>query len=328
MDALSKTIQERHSFLAVDAHCRFCLPRYITKVYDYTASDGKYGARSELRLIISVSRDTEMTDDEARTQQPQPSCWSYRFIYFDVRGAGEICRLTMAAAGVDWTDIRYPMTIAGNGFAVGPDFVRDAATAAFDVNMGKLPILQVVNKSKDPTRAVATLGQSHTIARFIAQQHGLLGDDPIERAHIDTVYECCRDIQSAWYRAKKVDKEKWFAQDLPAHCLRLERALAANQVTTTTTTTANNATTPWCVGTAHVTLADIAVYHTLATPTALVSGATTSLMDGESDRVRAAYYYYATTTTPRCSRIQRCIEAVGSLPEIMEYEEKRPDTFS
>jgi hypothetical protein len=51
---------------------------------------------------------------------------------------------------------------------VGDAYLRDKATGAFAASLGQLPQLQVVAAASDGTKALAQLGQSHAIARFLA----------------------------------------------------------------------------------------------------------------------------------------------------------------
>jgi len=247
---------------------------------------------------------------------------SYRLIYFNTRGAGELCRLTLALSGAEWQDIRYPLSVAASGFAPGEGYQRDAASGAFDANLGKLPILQVVDEHKHPDRAVANIGQSHAICRLVAMQHGLMGTgtSAVEFAQVDSLYEACRDIRTAWYKAKRAgQKPKWFESDgtgtLKEYCQQLERAVTA------VTSNRSSSNSPWCLGGNDPTLADIALYHMLGTPPpSLTTGGVPSFMDGESDRVRQAY--------ETCPRILDSLKAMAENKRIREWEANRPDTFS
>lgn len=258
--------------------------------------------------------------------------YAYRFIYFNVRGAGELCRLVLSASGLDWTDVRYPMTLSENGFSYGPEFRRDVATGAFRGNFNNLPVLQVLDTA-NPNVAVATIGQSHTIARFVAcQPHSALrthvaneGNDSLQQAKVDSIYESCRDIKSAWYRMKSKEggKEEWFDSkseskvDVPIslydHCQLLEGAIASYR------TKAN--VSPWFLGGVGPTLADISIYHLLSTSTSPISGSAIAFFDGgDKEAIRHAY--------ESCPRLVEIVDAVGALKTIQQLEERRPDTFA
>ncbi len=268
----------------------------------------------------------------------------YRFVYFNVRGAGELCRLTLAASGADWEDVRYPMALAATGFSYDPSFRRDADSGAFDVNMGSLPILQVVEIDDDNgQRLVANLGQSHSIAKFVAAKHGLYGIDALEQARIDALYENCRDIKTQWYRTKrnKEGKDLWFScksklqsetgkdnlesmnedvapNSLEEHCRRLEKAISASREIRGRTINS-----PWCMGGSDPSLADVAVYHLLGIPKpSVVTGSVPSFFDGESERIRQAY------SPQECPRLFDCVSAFSELDTIKQWETKRPETFT
>lgn len=285
--------------------------------------------------------------------------YKYRFIYFNVRGAGELCRLTLVASGAHWEDVRYPMALASTGFSYDPAFRHDADRGIFDVNMGSLPILQIIqtNDEKDELQddnhthtksklvpVVATLGQSHSIAKFVAAQHGMYGKDALEQAKIDALYESCRDIQTQWYRTKrkKGGKSLWFTKssNLPAehhhadaeasrdksmapktlgeYCRRLEKAISAS-----VSRQERTSESPWCMGGSNPSLADVAVYHLLATPKpSVMTGSTSSFFDGESNLVQQAY------PPEECPRLNECISAFGELEAIQKWEKERPETFT
>lgn len=265
---------------------------------------------------------------------------SYRFLYFNVRGAGELCRLTLSLSGASWQDVRYPMGLASLGFSPGNDYRRDSVMGAFEVNMGSLPILQIMGPDEHGRPQVLdTLGQSHSIAKFVAMTHGLGGLEPLEQAKVDAVYEHCRDIKAAWFRARR-EKERKAArfsiavkqhdtdnankkdddtpQSLRGYCQRLEKAIAA----TAPRSFISSSDSPWCLGGPNPTLADLAIYHLLATPSpSVVTGSVPSFMDGESVLVQQAY-------EDDCPRLAHCVAAVGELPAVQIWEKHRPETFT
>lgn len=253
-----------------------------------------------------------------------PPAYIYRFIYFNVRGAGELCRLVLSVSGFEWTDIRYPMTVSRQGFASGPDFRRDVESGAFSGNMNRLPVLQVVDPL-NPNVAKATIGQSHAIIRFIARQHeSLAGRNALEEAKVDAIYECCRDIKSEWYRVKRMEggKQAWFDTEkaaerkiasLAQNCDLLEKAIATHDYL--------RQSSPWCMGGPDPTYADLAIYHLLGTPLSPMSGATVSFFDGEKERVELVF-------ASKMPRIRAIVEASSNLELIQRWEMERPDTFT
>ena len=151
-----------------------------------------------------------------------------------------------------------------------------------------------------------------------------MGATPLEAATVDLLYECVRDIKTRWFRVKTAKgpsgedasaarrdaKRRWWASQMPEACEQLERAVHA---------ASPGSATPWLVGDA-LSLADVAVYHLLSTPTSVVSGSYVGFFDGEAERVRDAAAPFP--------RLSASVQAVGALPAVREWERNRPDTFS
>ena len=243
----------------------------------------------------------------------------YRLVYFNCRGAVEHVRLLLALSGERWDDVRYPLGAAAAGFAPAERFRAERDAGAFAANMGALPVLVVRGEGDgDGDGESFTLGQSHAIARFLARRHGLMGATPREAAAVDCLYECVRDVKAEWFRvkaeaddaARRDARRRWWASGLRDACARLEAAARA---------AAPAAAGPWLVG-ARATLADVAVYHLLGTSVSVASGCELSFFDGDADAVRAALAPHP--------RLAAAVAAVGALPAVREWEERRPDTFS
>lgn len=256
-----------------------------------------------------------------------PSSYSYRFIYFNVRGAGELCRYMLECSGADWEDVRYPMNLAAKGFSYGPEFQRDSQAGGFDCNMGNLPVLQILG-GNNKSVALATVGQSHAIARFVAKQQAWMGRNDLEEFKIDAIYECCRDIKTAWYRIKQtpLKKKQWFAtttttstnddtETLQRYCQKLEKVLQSTRSSPSSTKSR------WALNTPNPTLADIAIYHLLGAPVSTVSGSTASFFGETEATIGNAYQ-------KDCPLLKRCVQATSELPAIKKWERKRPDTFT
>ena len=270
-------------------------------------------------------------------QQSESANATYELVYFDTRGAAEPIRLLLSLAGVPWGDLRYPMGVSGSGFSLSDSYCSDRDAGTFAINMNALPVLKVL---KSDGTVIHELGQSHAIARYLAHHHDLMGANPVEAALVDNLYECVRDVKSAWFKikatkdgldspnARRDAKERWFSLELSEWCLKLEgaaRSIANNLNGSPGDAVkaaggANDVSSPWLVG-SRLSLADVATYHLLGTPTSIASGSTVSFFDGEGERVRAAYMGH-------CPRLAACIAAVGALPRIRSWEEQRPDTFS
>jgi glutathione S-transferase len=257
----------------------------------------------------------------------------YRLIYFDSRGAAELTRYLLAVCAVPYDDLRYPLHATAQGFGVstttttssadGPDFLRDQAAGAFAVNRGQLPVLQVL--TPDGRAAVATLGQSHAINRFLAERHAWFGSTAVERAQMDALYESVRDIRSDFLRAKrKSPTAQWIQERLPEHCQRLEASLPRlpSVVAGGGAESSPPDSSPWLTGTAQPSLADVALYALLGTATSPVSGSLVGALDN-ADPTSA----YSKGNTD-CPRLARSVRAFQALPAVQSWEATRPDTFS
>ncbi|CAI5443310.1 unnamed protein product [Caenorhabditis angaria] len=88
----------------------------------------------------------------------------YKLTYFPFRGAAETIRQIFAFAGQTYVDFRLPME-QWEGFKDSTPF-------------GKLPILEVDGK---------VLGQSHAIARYLANEFGLNGKNEWEKAEVNSL---------------------------------------------------------------------------------------------------------------------------------------------
>jgi len=147
---------------------------------------------------------------------------TYQLTYFNTRGLAEASRIMFALANVEYEDKRYP--IDTTTFA-RPEFDADAKNNAFEVNMGRVPILTINGKTQ--------IGQSRSIDRFVAKQFGFFGSNDIEGAHIDMIGEHTRDIAQKYFdaRAGKKDaelataKENFVHNELPQWLAKLEKTL-------------------------------------------------------------------------------------------------------
>jgi glutathione S-transferase len=236
-----------------------------------------------------------------------PTAPLYRLVYFDLRGAADPTRYLLAVANAPYDDFRYPMRASGKGFGVDDNFLRDKQAGHFGINMGQLPILQILTPQG---KISATIGQSHSINRFIAEQHELFGKDPIERAWIDGIYESVRDIRSVWFQKKKAgfaERKDWLVNELPEKCNALEASLPSR----------NGGV--WLVGEGP-SLADVALYAMLGSQTSLVTGATESFFDFDANVIEKAY--------TECPRLCACVKEMCALKSVQQWEERRPDTFN
>jgi hypothetical protein len=65
--------------------------------------------------------------------------------YFDGRGLGEVSRIIMKIAGVEFDDTRYSIAFP-DGKMDAPEFVDLRDKGHFDSNMGRLPVLHTMGE--------------------------------------------------------------------------------------------------------------------------------------------------------------------------------------
>ena len=142
---------------------------------------------------------------------------TYKFIYFNGRGRGEVTRYLLAAAGVDFEDHRLTFD---SWPAVKPT-----------VPYGTLPTLVEDGKQ---------LGQSMAIAHYVAQRYGLLGDTAWEAAQINQIAMGVDDQRQAASpvimailggkgdEAVATARQTYLDDAWPKHAARIEQFLAAN----------------------------------------------------------------------------------------------------
>ncbi|GMR35098.1 hypothetical protein PMAYCL1PPCAC_05293, partial [Pristionchus mayeri] len=105
---------------------------------------------------------------------------TYKLYYFNARALGEVIRQVFKLAEVDFEDVRIE---------------RDDWEGIKDKTpFGQVPVLEVDDKP---------IPQSHAIARFVANQHGLAGHTNIEKAWVDAIADQWKDyygeFKKYWY---------------------------------------------------------------------------------------------------------------------------------
>ena len=84
------------------------------------------GAAASASLAVSLMHST------SAEAQDKP-----KLTYFDLRGFAEQSRILMKIGGMDFVDNRIPFSRP-----VSPEFVEKKASGAFDINMGRVPMLE------------------------------------------------------------------------------------------------------------------------------------------------------------------------------------------
>jgi glutathione S-transferase len=97
---------------------------------------------------------------------------SYKLIYFAGRGLAETSRMLFKAAGQDFEDYRYPLTIK-DGQYLRPEWDADKPKYIYE----KIPVLEI-----DGGKHI--IAQSKAIERFLARRFNMLGSNDIEAAVI------------------------------------------------------------------------------------------------------------------------------------------------
>jgi len=136
-----------------------------------------------------------------------------KLTYFDVRARAELSRIILAQAGVEYEDCRIK----------GEEWQKMKPNSLF----GGLPELEF-----DGER----LGQSMSIARFLATEFGLTGRTNVERAKCDGIVDAGIDMANAGFKfrfekdeAKKKELEdKFMENDLTKFLGTMEKILNAN----------------------------------------------------------------------------------------------------
>ncbi|CAF0827549.1 unnamed protein product [Adineta ricciae] len=130
---------------------------------------------------------------------------NYKLIYFAGRGLAETSRMLFKAAGQDFEDFRYPITIK-DGQYIRPEWDADKPKYTYE----KIPVLEIDGGKY-------TIAQSKAIERFLARRFNMFGSNDIEAALIDAAGEQILDIKQAYNKAKTTGGDavkQFFENDL------------------------------------------------------------------------------------------------------------------
>ena len=162
----------------------------------------------------------------------------------------------------------------------------------------------------DVARAIAQVGGSQAVARFIARQWGLAGNgSALQAAQVDTICSVISDISDAF--GKQQDKEKWFTaegtkqgdRNLPWYLQGLEKLVGGDG---------------FAVG-GSVSMADAVIYRQFgeSATTAGIFGSPESVPMNDATATEAALAKYA----PKVAAI---VAAFRAHPKIAAYLAARP----
>ncbi|XP_046646250.1 glutathione S-transferase 1-like [Daphnia pulicaria] len=202
---------------------------------------------------------------------------NYKLIYFNVRGRAELSRLILSCANVPFEDYRIEHS--------------DWPAIKQDMPFKQIPVLQV--------DGVNLLAQSNTIARYLARQHQLAGQNEWEQSQADMFIDCVYDLHAGMRpvaREKDPEKQqeifdKVNEEMIQPHAKKIEEILIKNG-------------SGFLVGNA-LTWADIAYYAYFTTP----------MMDRLGGQVLESHPH-----------LKKLIQHVGDIPTIKKYIETRPVT--
>ena len=128
-----------------------------------------------------------------------------KLFYFDARGRAELSRLILAQAGQEYEDVRikredwaamkpskifWRLIFQSNIYRIQVliihcDDICMSRNYVSDMPGGQLPVLEIDG---------VKIGQSISIARFLANKFNLSGKTEIEKAQADMILDCIQDI--------------------------------------------------------------------------------------------------------------------------------------
>ncbi|EEZ99492.1 Glutathione S-transferase S1-like Protein [Tribolium castaneum] len=139
---------------------------------------------------------------------------AYKLTYFDGRGLAETSRFIMKYGGIDFEDCRIKRE----------DWPQIKSKYPF----GQLPVLEHNGK---------TVNQSHSIARYLAKQVKLAGNDDWENLEIDAIVDTFNDLRLkivAYFYEQDEEKKKTILENLnkdvfPQYLTRFEEIVKKNK---------------------------------------------------------------------------------------------------
>ncbi|CAF0844241.1 unnamed protein product [Didymodactylos carnosus] len=201
---------------------------------------------------------------------------TYKLYYFNLRARGEVIRLIFIAADQKFEDVRYDYSEWENH--------------KNEMSLGQMPVLEVDGQK---------IPQSLSIARFIAKQLNLAGNDNLEQAKVDSVVDTIADLMQQYLTKifmvkeesqKDEAKQKFLKEDATKQLTNLENLL---------TNYGQNG--PFFLGN-QLTWADLMFFEKVTT----LSQLDKNLLE-------------------KYPKLKRCHEEVGHNPKIAAYLKSRPN---
>uniref|UniRef100_A0A1I8I5G0 glutathione transferase n=1 Tax=Macrostomum lignano TaxID=282301 RepID=A0A1I8I5G0_9PLAT len=132
----------------------------------------------------------------------------YEFMYFPVKGYGNMVRIVLEDQGIPY---EYK--------PVGENWPQVKPTTPF----GQVPVLTVNGSTQ--------IAQSHTIARYLGREHGLMGSNNIEQAQIEMWIDQSADLRKKFAKMIYTDYEnglKPFLESIPTELAPFEKQLTGD----------------------------------------------------------------------------------------------------
>lgn len=230
-----------------------------------------------------------------------------KLTYFNGRGLAETSRLIFAAAGVDFEDNRYPLTVLdwATFKMERKEFDEDKANGKLWQSLDKLPFLEVDGE---------VICQSKTIERFLATKFDMMGSTPLETAKIDSLCECIRDFKDMYQKVRNASvdekeeaKSKFFGETLPERLVAFNKIVAVTSCSSSEESVFNftGSEQLYAVG-SRLSLADIVIYAFLV-----------EFFD-DKEMVQKAY--------ETCDKLKAIVNTVSNVEGIQKWLETRPQT--
>jgi len=230
-----------------------------------------------------------------------------KLTYFNGRGLAETSRLIFAAAGVDFEDNRYPLTVLdwATFKMERKEFDEDKASGKLWQSLDKLPFLEVEGEF---------ISQSKSIERFLASKFDMMGSTPLETAKIDSLCEWVRDFKDIYQKVRNASadekeeaKSKFFGETLPERLIAFDKILAVTSSLSSEESVFNftGSEQLYAVGN-KLSLADIVIYA--------------FLVEFFDDKELAQKAYET------CDKLKAIVNTVSNVEGIKKWVETRPQT--
>ena len=225
--------------------------------------------------------------------------------YFNGRGLAETSRILFAAAGVDFEDCRYPITVLdwATYKMEREEFDQDKANGKLWQSLDKLPFLEVDGE---------VISQSKAIERFLAVKFDMMGSTSLEAAKIDSLCEWVRDFKDMYQKVrtapvdeKEEAKTKFFSETLPERLVAFNKIIAISASNEESVFNFTGSEQLYAVGN-KLSLADIVIYA--------------FLVEFFDDKELAQKAYVS------CDKLKAVVNTVSNIEGIKNWLETRPQT--